>query len=344
MTCMTLALTLTAALAIPGPIRGGGIEVEEIGSFHIGGRQATRSGLPKREITFTSGAQPVVVDSNGDLEVEQMYVQYVRLAHPKAKYPLLMWHGGGLTGVTWETTPDGRPGWQMFFLGAGHSVYVSDAVERGRASWPPYPEIFRMDPIFRTKKEAWELFRIGPADSYAAEPSRRVTHTDQQFPTDSFDQFMKQSVPRWAGNDAATQASYDALVQKVCPCVVMMHSQGANFGFNAALRAPDKVRAVIAVEGSGAPDPAKGDLRKLRGIPHLFLWGDYLGKQSLWIRLVPNLAKYRDALRAAGVAADWIELPQHGIKGNSHMLMMDRNSDQVADIVQDWLVKQGLMK
>ena len=337
-------LVILAAVLAPLPHGAAAIEVEEIGSFHIGGRPVTLSGLPSRQLTFTVGAAPLLVDPNGDLEVEQMYVHYVRLAHPKAKYPLLMWHGGGLTGVTWETTPDGRPGWQMFFLRAGHSVYVSDAVERGRASWAPYPKIFKSEPFFRTKKQAWELFRIGPADSYATDPSRRMAHPGQQFPAHAFDQFMKQSVPRWAGNDAATQAAYDALIQRVCPCVIMTHSQGANFGFNAALHAPDKVRAIIAVEGSGTPDPGKAELEKLRDIPHLFLWGDYVDKHSFWMPLRGNLMRYREALAAVGVTADWIQLPERGIKGNTHMLMMDRNSDQVAAIVQDWLAKQGLMK
>ena len=36
-----------------------------------------------------------------------MYVQYVRLAEPRSPVPLLMWHDGGMTGVNWETTPDG---------------------------------------------------------------------------------------------------------------------------------------------------------------------------------------------------------------------------------------------
>jgi hypothetical protein len=73
----------------------------------------------------------------------------------KGRYPLLMWHGGGLSGVTWESKPDGAPGWQQYFLKAGHDVYVSDAVERGRASW--------------------ELFRLGPEGSgYNTDPARRV--------------------------------------------------------------------------------------------------------------------------------------------------------------------------
>src|SRR6516165_10392578 len=119
------------------------ILLKEIGSFHIGGHEAVLSGQPTKEVSFTAGMAPVKVDPNGQFEIEQMYVQYFKLAAPKFRYPLLMWHGGGLTGVTWETKPDGKPGWQMFFLNRGYDVYVSDAVERGRASWARYPEFFK---------------------------------------------------------------------------------------------------------------------------------------------------------------------------------------------------------
>ena len=33
-----------------------------------------------------------------------------------------------------------------------------------------------------------------------------------------------------------------------------------------------------------------------------------------------------------------------GVKGNSHMMMMDTNSDQVAALIQQWIEKQGLMQ
>jgi hypothetical protein len=46
---------------------------------------------------------------------------------------------------------------------------------------------------------------------------------------------------------------------------------------------------------------------------------------------------------AAGGKADVLDLPAMGIKGNTHMLMMDRNSDEVAKLVHDWIVKQGLV-
>src|SRR5215472_2795247 len=243
------------ALVSSGAAEAQTITVAEVGSFHVGGRAVSLTGLPTRDVVFTAGSAPIKVDPNGDFEVEQMYVSYTKLAQPKARYPLLLWHGGGLTGVTWETKPDGKPGWQLFFLRAGHDVCVSDAVERGRASWARYPEIFTSEPLFRTKKQAWEDFRIGAVGSYRLNPAERVALPGQLFPVDAFDQFMKQAVPRWATTDAQIQAAYNQLVQKVCPCVIITHSQGGNFGFNASLAAPDKVKALISIEPTGTPKP-----------------------------------------------------------------------------------------
>ncbi|MEJ0077757.1 MAG: esterase [Alphaproteobacteria bacterium] len=334
------ALTLAFAAALAATPAAADYLVKEVGSFHIGGHTETLSGLPTKEVSFSAGMPPIKLDPNGEFLVEQMYVQYVKLAQPKAKVPLLLWHGGGLTGVTWETKPDGKPGWQQFFLQAGYDTYVSDAVERGRASWARYPEIFKTEPVFRTKKEAWELFRFGPL----YEPGgKRETFEGQQFPVEALDNFMRQGVPRWLTNDAATQKAYDELVQKVCPCIIVVHSQGANFGFNAALTAPDKVKALVAVEPSGAPDPAKADAAKVKGIPLLVVWGDYHDKHAIWQKIRPQPEKWAAAIKQAGGTVDTFDLPKMGIKGNTHMLMMDRNSDEVAKLVADWIAKQGLM-
>jgi hypothetical protein len=152
--------------------------------------------------------------ANGDFEIEQMYVQYVRLARPRARHPLLLMHGGGLCGTMYETKPDGRPGWQRWFLQAGHDVFVADAVERGRASWARSPQFFQGEPVFRTKAEAWELFRIGAQGSWAGAVRSSAAHPDTLFPVAAFDQFMKQSVPRWASTEAAVQAAYLKFAQK----------------------------------------------------------------------------------------------------------------------------------
>ncbi len=46
------------------------------------------------------------------------------------------------------------------------------------------------------------------------------------------------------------------------------------------------------------------------------------------------------AFKQAGGSLDLVDLPDIGIKGNSHMVMMDKNSDQVADLIQKWLSRQ----
>jgi len=165
-----------------------------------------------------------------------------------------------------------------------------------------------------------------------------------EFAVDALGQFMKQGVPRRSTNDAATQAPYDVLMQRVCPCVIMTHSQGGNFGFTAARHAPDKVRALISTEPSGAPDPATAPIAPLKSVPHLVIYGDHFGESPFWQRILQATTCYREALAVQGGVTGLIDLPAQGIRGNTHMLMLDRNSDQVIGLVQDWMARQGLMR
>ena len=75
-------LALTAAMPAVA------YEVEEVGSFHIGGKQVTLSGLPARDVQFVPGGLTTRVDPNGEFEAGQMYVQFVKLAKPAARYIL----------------------------------------------------------------------------------------------------------------------------------------------------------------------------------------------------------------------------------------------------------------
>src|ERR1700682_6324711 len=139
---LTVATSAVANAAEP-------IALRDMGSFHVGGRLVEISGQPVKEVTFTPGGVPAKVDPNGTYQVEQMYVQYFLPANERGAYPLLMWHGGGLTGVTYETTPDGREGWLNMFIRKGWDVYVSDAVERGRSGFAS-PDIWPEKPILST--------------------------------------------------------------------------------------------------------------------------------------------------------------------------------------------------
>jgi pimeloyl-ACP methyl ester carboxylesterase len=338
MTKAFAGVALTLAFIATGGSAHAQYSVKEVGSFMIGGKEVSVSGQPVSEIATSPGMKPFKYDPNGEFEVGQMYVQFVKLAQPKP-YPILMWHGGGLTGVTWETKPDGKPGWQQYFLSAGYDVYVSDSVERGRATWS---RLYDSSPIFRAKKEGWELFRVGPPDSYNADVTKRVSYPGTQFPTEAFDQFAKEFTPRWLTNDAATIAAYQQLVDKICPCIVIVHSQGGYFGYTAALNNPDKIKALVAIEPSSAPDAATIDAGKLKGVPILALWGDNISGHPLWTRFIAPSIQLRDAVQKAGGQFDWISLPDQGVHGNTHMMMMDHNSDDIAGIVKTWLAQHGL--
>lgn len=334
------ALALFAVTALAGPAAA--FDVETIGSFHIGGAPVKIDGVPPREVK--SGGTTSTVNINGDFHSGQMYVQYVRLKDPAARYPLLLWHTGGVTGASWETKPDGKPGWMEYFLKRGHDVYVSDAVERGRATFSRFPEIYKSDPIYRDKKEAWEIFRIGVPGSYVSNPADRKANPGQLFPLGAFDTMQMQMAPRWATNGDATQAAYNALVQRACPCVIVAHGQAGSFAFHAALAAPDKVKAVVAVEPAFAPKPNHPEIPKLKGVPHLLVWGDFISTNPIWVDHTNELKAYHASLTTAGVNAEWLDLPAVGIKGNTHMVMMDQNSDLVAGRVQGWLAAHRLMK
>jgi len=66
---------------LASPVRA--YDVTDIGSFHLEGGSVTLTGLPMREITYSPGSTPLKVDPNGTFEVEQMYVQYFKLAAPR---------------------------------------------------------------------------------------------------------------------------------------------------------------------------------------------------------------------------------------------------------------------
>ena len=98
-----LSIFLSAATmpAMGLAIAGEPITLRDMGSFHVGGRVVEISGKPVKELVLGAGGVPAKIDPNGLYQVEQMYVQYFLPQNRKGKYPLLMWHGGGLTGVTY---------------------------------------------------------------------------------------------------------------------------------------------------------------------------------------------------------------------------------------------------
>ena len=55
-----------------------------------------------------------------------------------------------------------------------------------------------------------------------------------------------------------------------------------------------------------------------------------------------RIPEWRKSLDAIGADYTWMSLPDLGIYGNSHMLMMDNNSAEIAAMIDKWLCEKGL--
>src|SRR5215475_3314711 len=160
--CLSSAacLVATAAGAFAGSL-GGPLELQDEGSFFVNG-QLTTSSHPGTPVTGT--AQP------GQITVNQMYVQY-RIPKASNGIPIVMVHGSGHTGATYETTPDGREGWATYFARKNFPVYVVDHAGRGRSGFNPTvinraktesnAALLPSVPLF-TRERAFANFRFGP--------------------------------------------------------------------------------------------------------------------------------------------------------------------------------------
>jgi pimeloyl-ACP methyl ester carboxylesterase len=224
-------------------------------------------------------------------------------------------------------------------LTLGHLFPDYALVERGRASWAPYPEVFKGTPEFPSKRAIWDVLRLGPSEGYDTDPAKRRAHSGHQFPLQAFDQLVKTLVPWWRTTGDAVQRAYDALIQKVGPCILIVCSQSGQFGLAAAQAAPEKVKALVLLEPAVIPERVTQTLTPMTKVPHLFVWGDFISGNAFWPPRFEAAARYRDQLQAAGEVVDWFDLPRMGIHGNSHVLMIARNSDLVAELVQGWLNK-----
>ncbi|HWG06944.1 MAG TPA: esterase [Beijerinckiaceae bacterium] len=314
------------------------LALRDMGSFHLGGRLVTISGEPTRDVPLPNG-QTQHVDNNGTYLVEQMYVQYFLPQAKHGKYPLLMWHGGGLTGVTYESTPDGREGFLNMFVRKGWDTYVSDSVERGRAGWAP-PEVFKGEPVFTPLGFPWETYRIGAPGSFNVDPAKRVTYPGSQFPVEGYDNLVRQMVPRWLTTDDAIMKAYLDEVDRVCPCVLLVHSQSGTIGYRAAIARPDKIKALVDIEGTLRGDATTA--ATVKNIPILALYGDNVDKSKMFSDQHATNLKMVDIAKSVGGDVEVVNLPDLGIHGNSHFMMMEKNNAQVADVIAKWLADKGL--
>jgi len=328
------------------------LAIQEQGSFAVGGTVISHPG------TFDPYNQtPVGQTYRGD----HAYVFY-QIPVKARKYPLVMWHGFGQFSKTWETTPDGREGFQNIFLRRRFPVYVIDQPRRGDAGRSTVSGTVEPTP----DEQGWfGTFRIGIWPDY---------FEGVQFARDSatLNQYFRAMTPSIGPIDVNVNAeAVSALFDKIGQGVLITHSHSGGMGWLTAIK-NENVKAIVSYEpGSGflfpegkvpGPKPSSGgkleavgvpmqEFIQLTKIPIIIYYGDFIpeepnpnpGQDGWRVRL--EMAKlWRDAVNRHGGDVTVVHLPEIGIKGNTHFPFSDLNNLKIADLMSEWLKEKGLDK
>ncbi len=351
-TILLIALTAlapaTAQLATgkqPEPI-----VIQQQGSFAVGGKVINNPG------TFNP-KQPT--PEGQTLHGDHAYVFYQIPANPR-KFPLVFLHGAGQFSKTWETTPDGREGFQNIFLRRRFPVYLIVQPRRGNAGRSTVSATVEATP----DEQAWfNTFRIGIWPDY---------FPGVQFSKDpeALNQFFRQMTPNVGPYDPEVISdACAALFNKIGPAVFVTHSQGGGLGWLTALKTAN-VRGIVSYEpGSGflfpegeVPEPLpssggelsalgvpKAEFLKLTRIPIVIYYGDFIPEkpsdypgQDGWRVRLEMARKWRDAVNRYGGDVTVVHLPEIGIRGNTHFPFSDLNNLQVADLMSKFLAEKKL--
>ncbi|HSD37160.1 MAG TPA: alpha/beta fold hydrolase [Rhodocyclaceae bacterium] len=349
---LLIALSVFASLsahAAPGS-KPAPLMIEEQGSFAVGGTVITQPG------TF----DPYKPTPEGQTFHGDHAYAFYQIPVKARKLPLVFWHGAGQFSKTWESTPDGREGFQNIFLRQRFAVYLIDQPRRGNAARSTSPISIAPTP----DEQLWfDTFRVGiwPAFFDGVQFSRDP---------EALNQYFRQMVPNTGPYDAEViSAATSALFTKIGPGVLVTHSQAGGPGWLTAIRNAN-VRAIVAYEpGSGfvfpegeVPPPMASsagpleaasvplaDFMKLTRIPIVIYYGDNIptepsanpGQDNWRVRLA--MARlWADAIKRHGGDATVVHLPEIGIRGNTHFPFSDLNNVEVAEQMSRFLKQKGL--
>jgi pimeloyl-ACP methyl ester carboxylesterase len=307
------------------------------GSFFVGGEKVERTAGELGDL-----------GPGGHITVNQMYVRYMVPQGGDRNVPVVMVHGATLTGKSWETTPDGRMGWDEYFVRKGHPVYVPDQVGRGRSGFDPavsndvragskppanLPVWLRF-----SDEGVWANFRFGET---AGQP-----FSDSQFPVVAVDELSKQSVPDMFRGTTSTSTieALSELAADLNGAILIGHSQSGVFPLQAALLKPSAMKGLVLVEPGSCPATYTADqIKDLASVPLLVVFGDHRANPT-GIAALPNWQDRFEMCQAligriknAGGQAEMLVPADRGIRGNSHMMMQDKNSLQIADLILKWI-------
>ena len=327
-----LAQTLTDLQTADAPL-----VLKAQGSFFIGGEKVEQT---ENELGNLA--------PGGHITINQMYVRYMVPGNGN-NVPVVRVHGATLTGKSWETTPDGRMGWDEYFVRRGHPVYVPDQIGRGRSGFNQ--AVFnnvRAGTAPASSQAPWLRFsdeNVWPNFRFGLKPG--APYPDTQFPVSAVDELSKQAVPdvnRGLPAPTPTIAALSELADQLNGAVLMGHSQSGSFPLAAALLNPAVTKGLVLLEPGTCPATyTADDIAVLAKVPLLVVFGDYrdtpTGISALpsWQDRFVACQALIGRITAAGGQAEMLAPPDAALRGNSHMIMQDRNSLQVADMILRWI-------
>ncbi|MEK1851904.1 MAG: alpha/beta fold hydrolase [Phyllobacterium sp.] len=342
-------LTPSAAVAQQTQ-KSGPLVIQEQGSFAVGGTVLSTPGTYNNNNPSNKGQT---------LHGDHLYAFYQMPQNPRPR-PIVMLHGAYQSARSWETTSDGREGFQNIFLRRNFTTYLIDQPRRGRAGNStvattieptPYDQLF------------FDQFRLGKWPNF-------FDNVQFDRKPGTLDQFFRSVTPNTGPYDAGLISdAMSELFGRIGPAILFTHSQGGGPGWLTAIKNPN-VKAIVAFEpGSGfifpegelpeAMPSAAGtlspeavplaDFEKLTRIPIIIYYGDNFpveptterGQDNWRVRLA--MARlWVDAINKHGGDARLVHLPEIGIRGNTHFLMSDLNNLRIADQVSQFLAEKKL--
>ena len=287
--------------------------------------------------------------------VPSIYFETFAPSEKTSQPTVVMIHGGGHSGACWTSTADGRPGWAQDLVQRGYSIVTSDWTGTGRSGVSAVDDIGGAI-ICKTLIEL--ILKIG-------EPIVLLTHSMGGAYGWAVAEQIRDRLIAIIAVAPAPPGNMQPEPEIVATTAVSIELQLQDRRF-AVPRSGVVQNERSAVEnkliGSSTQFPngaRNGYMASLLNIPSLLMrqrfnvagtqvrLQDPFGLKGLPVLIVtgsedPDHPREVDGavvqwLRTGGATAEFMWLPDQGIVGNGHMMMIEQNSSAIAGVLCDWL-------
>jgi hypothetical protein len=336
---------LVASFALALALACGGSQAKEAGAL------AQSPIVLARQGSFEAGGSTI---GAGDAvtSCDHGHVEYEIPLHAR-RTPLFLWHSSSV--AVWQRRWDGGEGYQSIFLRRGYPVYLWDGPRVGRANYGCASYTFTPKP--GRDAQSFLAWRLGPRFMQF--------YPGVQFPVNDPEAWNQAVRARYDEFDTVANAELESdaaakALDRIGPSVLVTNSAG---GFRAMLTAlkTNNVAAIVAYETPGfvfpegeGPSPGNGpfgpvsvprsEFDKLTHMPIQLVYGDNLDKAPQWTRAYKRAKQWVAIVNAHGGHAEVLHLPDMGLHGNTHIAFADLNNEAVADLLSEFLHRNGLDK